>query len=66
MLRLLIGINAITGLVLFYFLSGISANVDYFKTNADKISIFLAGAMLFVNVIYLAFLSETGLLQRRE
>ena len=64
MARLLVGINVIMGLLLFFFLSQITS-FDHFDTSAARVIVFIVAAMLLWNTVYLAFGSEAGWFRRR-
>jgi hypothetical protein len=57
-------INAIMGLLLFFFLSGITS-MSAFEASAARVIVFIVAAMLLGNTVYLAFGDEAGWFRRR-
>ncbi len=64
MTRLMIWANGIMGLLLFFLLAEITTMND-FETSGARIIVFIVGAMLLGNTVYLAFGSEAGWFRRR-
>jgi hypothetical protein len=64
MLQMLMGVNAIMGLLLFFFLSDITS-MNAFESSGARVIVFIVAAMLLANTVYLAFGNEAGWFRRR-
>lgn len=65
MSRLLILVNLIAGLFLFFAMSDIVMSWNYFATSGTKLAAFILGIVAMGNAVYLAFRNEGGATRRR-